>query len=42
MKSPVLREQTASEELSLEEEYDMQQRWHLDQDSALTISNPKS
>ena len=42
MKSPVLREQTASEALSIEEEFDMQRRWHLDQDSALTISHPKS
>lgn len=42
MKSPVLREQTASEALSIEEEFDMQRRWHLDQDSALTISHSKS
>ena len=33
MKSPELLEATASEPLTLEEEYDMQQKWHHDADS---------
>ncbi|KAK9760697.1 hypothetical protein K7432_014998 [Basidiobolus ranarum] len=33
MKSPFLQEMTASEPLSLEEEYEMQRTWHTDDDS---------
>lgn len=33
MKSPELQELTASEPLSLEEEYQMQKRWREDEDS---------
>ena len=33
MKSEELLELTASEPLTLEEEYEMQQKWHLDTDS---------
>ncbi|CEG70205.1 Putative Translation initiation factor 2C [Rhizopus microsporus] len=36
MKSPFLQEMTASEPLSLEEEYEMQQSWHQD-DKKLTF-----
>lgn len=34
MQSPTLQEQTASEPLTLAEEYEMQQSWWLDDDSA--------
>ncbi|WVQ76879.1 hypothetical protein IAR50_006553 [Cryptococcus sp. DSM 104548] len=37
MKSPELLELTASEPLSLEEEYDMQQKWLLDEDKLTFI-----
>lgn len=33
MKDPQLQEQTASEPLSLKEEFEMQTSWHLDPDS---------
>jgi len=33
MTSPFLQEMTASEPLSIEEEYDMQTSWHVDADS---------
>lgn len=33
MQSPILQEQTASEPLTLQEEYEMQQSWWLDDDS---------
>lgn len=33
MKNPFLQEMTASEPLSLEEEYEMQQSWHQDDKS---------
>ena len=32
MLDPYIQEMTASEPLSIEEEYDMQQSWHLDSD----------
>jgi hypothetical protein len=35
MKSAELLELTASEPLTLEEEFDMQKKWHLDTDSRL-------
>ncbi|GLH03069.1 N-acetyltransferase 9-like protein [Gryllus bimaculatus] len=35
MKSKELQELTASEELSLEEEYKMQETWHIDDDNAM-------
>ncbi|TFY79103.1 hypothetical protein EWM64_g4903 [Hericium alpestre] len=37
MQSPELRELTASEELSLEEEYDMQRKWQEDEDKLTFI-----
>lgn len=33
MKSPFLQEMTASEPLTLEEEYEMQTSWHEDEES---------
>lgn len=39
MKSPFLQEMTASEPLTLEEEYEMQQSWHQDEKSK--INNAK-
>jgi len=33
MKSPELQQLTASEPLSLEEEYTMQKSWHVDENS---------
>ncbi|ORX41305.1 GNAT domain-domain-containing protein [Kockovaella imperatae] len=46
MKSPELLELTASEPLSLEEEYEMQRKWHMDEDSTPSViqqgsSSPK-
>ncbi|MCO5553561.1 hypothetical protein L7F22_007084 [Adiantum nelumboides] len=38
MTDPEIRQQTASEPLSLEEEHDMQRSWHLDDDSELLDS----
>jgi hypothetical protein len=35
MKSPYLQEMTASEPLTLEEEYEMQQSWHDDENSKI-------
>ncbi|KAK9679262.1 hypothetical protein K7432_016346, partial [Basidiobolus ranarum] len=37
MKSPFLQEMTASEPLSLEEEYEMQRTWHTDDDKCTFI-----
>ncbi|KAI9289968.1 GNAT domain-containing protein [Umbelopsis sp. AD052] len=37
MKSPFLQEMTASEPLTLQEEYDMQQSWHLDDNKCTFI-----
>lgn len=37
-----LREQTASEVLSLEEEADMQRSWHLDEDSEFCFPNTRT
>ena len=37
MKDPVLRSQTASEPLTLEQEHEMQQTWLRDDDSKMTI-----
>ncbi|KAI9022180.1 GNAT domain-containing protein [Phycomyces nitens] len=37
MKSPFLQEMTASEPLSLEEEYEMQQSWHVDNEKCTFI-----
>lgn len=37
MKSPFLQEMTASEPLTLEEEYAMQKSWHEDEESKLYI-----
>lgn len=41
MKSPELREQTASEPLTLAEEYDMQAKWRLDEDKLTFIILPR-
>ena len=38
MLDPVLREQTASELLSIEQERDMQQSWYQDENSEYTIA----
>ncbi|CAO0792755.1 unnamed protein product [Mucor circinelloides] len=37
MKSPFLQEMTASEPLTLEEEYEMQQSWHQDEEKLTFI-----
>ncbi|KAL0078653.1 GNAT domain-containing protein [Phycomyces blakesleeanus] len=37
MKSPFLQEMTASEPLSLDEEYEMQQSWHVDEEKCTFI-----
>lgn len=37
MKDPLIREQTASEPLSLDEEYEMQQSWAVDEDKMTFI-----
>jgi hypothetical protein len=37
MKSPFLQEMTASEPLTLEEEYEMQTSWHEDEESTNMI-----
>ncbi|KAI8967364.1 GNAT domain-containing protein [Mycotypha africana] len=37
MKSPFLQEMTASEPLTLDEEYEMQRSWHLDEDKLTFI-----
>jgi len=37
MKSPFLQEMTASEPLTIQEEYDMQQSWHLDDNKCTFI-----
>jgi hypothetical protein len=37
MKSPFLQEMTASEPLTLEEEYEMQTSWHEDEESTSMI-----
>lgn len=38
MKSPFLQEMTASEPLTLEEEYEMQESWHQDQESECHVA----
>ena len=40
MKSPELQQLTASEPLSLEQEYDMQRSWREDNDSMLCHGSP--
>ena len=38
MQDPELQEQTASEPLTLEEEYDMQRKWAEDEDSTYCVA----
>lgn len=40
MECPELRELTASERLTLEEEYAMQRTWRVDEDSEYVDHNP--